>query len=208
MCHYWAETGETELLGADPKDVNCLERKLILSKADRQKCWRDGDGEHEVTFAINLVTGELRLYKGPRAGADEWKKSFSYLKWLTGTIDWLHWGTDKTIAWVDDLKTGRWVTAPKESRQLRSYLLVPWVAAGMLTKWEGAVSVTHWPRYPLAAPPRRIRPARFTGLQMLEHLEDLRWSVEHPEETNPTEEWCRYCNSRRDCPAVWTEQGN
>lgn len=198
-----------DMPGADPKDIDCLERKLMLSKADRQRCWTDGDGEHETTFAIRLVDAELRLYDGHRELADWWKKGADPREWLTGSIDWLHWGTCKTVAWVDDLKTGRWITAPKDSRQLRSYLLVPWVRAGMRLDWEGVVSVTHWPRYPLSAPPRRIRPARFTGLDMMEHLDDLRWAVSHPDETNATEEWCRYCPARSGCEAVWTiDEGN
>lgn len=130
---------------------------------------------------------------------DAWKKSFNANHYLTGTIDWLQLGNEETLPWVDDLKTGRWPVDPKTSKQLLSYLLVPWTLAGSpLIGWEGVVSITQWPKYPLGKLPKRSS-HRVSGLELAEHLEDLRWAMNSPDVANPTEEHCRFCPCRTNC---------
>jgi hypothetical protein len=197
---------------ASEKDCNTFGRKLIKSGTRREKYWPPGEGEHEITFALDLETLKLELYDGPREGADDWKAAFDPKKYLTGTIDWVHWGTAETLPWVDDLKTGHWPPNPKESRQLRSYLLVLWVKAGCPRKWKGVVSITQWEKYPLNGKPKR-KAARLTALDMESHLQDLRYAVARPDEVNPTpdvyNEWgdveemsaCTFCDCREEHPA-------
>lgn len=199
--------------GAAAKDVKLLREKLQITGVDRNTVWPPEEGQHEVTFALHLDTLALHLYEGCRDGADAWKKEWDRAQYLTGTIDWLRWSATESTAWVDDLKTGHWPPDPKESRQLRSYLLVPWVQAGAQTDWRGLVTITHWEKYPKAGRPKRYK-ARFTGLDMFEHLQDLRWAVEHPDEVNClpdtyTEDGqvdelspCTWCDCRVEIPGV------
>ena len=128
---------------------------------------------------------------------DDWKLRFPADKWLTGTIDYLR--HDR----LDDLKTGRWPVSVK-SKQLRSYAMLPWCEAGCPDDWEFLVSITQWPRYPLTGLPTRTYD-QVTGGQMKMHLADLRYLVEHPSETNPTEEGCLFCDCRPGCPE-WTNK--
>jgi hypothetical protein len=121
-----------------------------------------------------LATAKLLIHKGKRKHVDRWKKRFDRATWLTGSIDWLyHDGR------IDDLKTGAWPVDPEDNKQLLSYSLVPWIKAGMPLMWEREVTITQWPRYPLPNPPTKIA-SRVTGLQLMEHLEDLRWSARNP----------------------------
>lgn len=183
LVHHWIETGDAEPEWASEKDRDLLGRKLMLSGTRREKYWRLGDGEHEVTFAIHLETAQLRMYRGARELADWWKAGADPKEWLTGTVDWLHWGGEKTVPWIDDLKTGRFAPLPKKSKQLRSYALVPWIKAGMPLKYEVALSITHWEKYPLNGRPKR-KAHRVSGLELMEHLEDVRFAVEHPSYVN------------------------
>lgn len=206
LCHWWKEHGSTEMPGASPADVKCLEKKLVLSGVEREQWWPGGD--HEVTFSISLLTedptrGGLSLWRGPRELADQWKKSFDSFH-LTGTIDLLDWGDRSTTAWVDDLKTGRWPVDPATSAQLRSYALVPWIAAGCPMAWDGLVSITQWERYPLVGLPVRTY-HQLSSLDLMEHLELLRWAAEHPDEVNPDDEACRFCDCKPLCPA-WVDE--
>ncbi len=197
LCHWWCETGETDPEWADPKDIKCLEKKILLSGIDRDEWWEPGKGHHEVTFALRLHDGELLT---PPAGMnrDDWKAGFPSNGYLTGTIDWLatHYGG----AIVDDLKTGRWPVDPATSLQLRSYALVPWVRAGRPMEWDGVVSVTQWERYPLDGLPRRTFHS-LSALDLAEHLGDLQHAVAHPGELNPNDDNCRFCDCKQTCPA-------
>jgi hypothetical protein len=211
LLHHWKETGDAAPEWASDKDVKCLLKKLKQSGTRREFYWVPGEGEHEVTFALNLDTTDFEVYQGPREGADEWKLKWEPGLYLTGTADWLHWGSADTLPWVDDLKSSHWAPHPRDLKQLRSYLLVTWVADGMPTKWMGVVSVTQWERYPLGERPKR-KSVELSGLDMAAHLEDLRYAVEHPEEVNVTldvvnergeiEEMskCVFCSCREDLP--------
>lgn len=175
----------------------------------RADWWPRGQGEHEVSFAIELFTLELHLFHGARRDAEKWKAKWDPRRHLTGTIDWIRWSD-----WIDDLKTGHWPIDPATSKQLRSYALVPWLRDGRSSRWEGWVSITQWERYPLDGLPKR-KGARLTALDLEEHLADLRWAVEHPTEANPEAiyvgPWdpntplspCAFCECREPLPANW-----
>jgi hypothetical protein len=201
LAHHWVETGETAGCG-DPRDVQLLEEKIVLSGICREDWW--SDGRHEVSFAINLLTGEVLDYEDRGDGwqnRDDWKASFKGSEWLTGTIDYLYENGS-----VDDLKTGAWKVDPATSGQLRSYALYPWMRVGMPLDWRSTVSITSWPKYPKHAPPTREY-HELTGFDLLDHLEDLRWAATHPDEVNPSDEGCRYCDAKPNCPAWADNQG-
>lgn len=174
MLHHYVETGVADPPWASKADIKTLEKKIFLSGIEREAYWPAAEGRSEVTFAIELETATLIVFPGPRDGADWWKTLFDPLRYLTGTIDWLyHDGR------ISDLKTGAWPVDPEEHKQLLSYSLVPWIAAGMPFAWEREVDITQWGRYPLPALPVR-KYWKVTGLRLMEHLEDLRWAVAHP----------------------------
>lgn len=198
--HYYKETGE---LRGSEKHVALLRRKIERSGFNRDEWWKPGTGQHEVTFAIHLNSTQLLTTEMEGGAADRWKKEFS-AEWLTGTIDWYVPEAPGTPAWIDDLKTGRWPVDWRTSRQLKSYALVPWIRAGRPTSWGCYVSITQWPAYPLEAPPTRTG-GNISGLDLLEHLEDLRWAVAHPEEANAgvgsVGNPCAFCPNREEHPA-------
>lgn len=207
LVHWWKETGDTRPDFAKARDSATLEKKIDKSGVVRDEWWPEGTGVHEYTFALQPSTLELRIHAGPRAQADQWKKSFGYTEWLTGTLDWYEPpGLDD--ARVDDLKTGAWPVWAKWSKQLRSYALVPWVQEGCPTKWTCRTSITRWPRYPLAGLPTRHWHT-LTGFDMMEHLSDVRWTLSHPSEVNvvPADEEtgkmspCSGCECREPFPA-------
>lgn len=184
---------------ADDRDCALLEKKVLATGIKRHEWWPPSYGRHEVTFAVNLKTLSLCEYTGSRDGADAWKKRFGPA-WLTGTIDWEGRLPYEGTPWIDDLKTGRWPVHP-DSKQLLSYGLYPWLKAERSKSWGCARSITQWPKYPIAALPIRTWGTPMCGLDMEEHVDDLRYSLEHPTETNPTEEGCRFCDCRPVCPA-------
>jgi hypothetical protein len=186
--------------GADPKEVATLEKKILLSGIEREKWWTGG--QHEVTFALNLRTLDvLEFGGGGYQTRDEWKKGFEGLEyWLTGSIDYLY-----DNGGVNDLKTGAWPVYAATSKQLRSYALYPWVKAGCPLKgWNPPLEIDWWQRYRLDALPIRSG-VETSGFELRDHLEDLRWASEHPEEVNPGDEQCRWCDSRPLCPA-WRDE--
>ncbi len=198
LAHWWKETGESDPDWADPRDVKCLERKLFLSGIKREEWW--SGGEHEVTFALDLATLELHEYgegKGEQfLTRDKWKEQWSGMPgWLTGTIDYL-WPDGS----INDLKTGAWPVDPWTSKQLRSYALHPWVKAGRPPRWNVLLGIDWWQKYPQNGLPIRTE-ALTSGFELHDHLEDLRWASEHPEEVNPGDEQCRWCESKPLCPA-------
>jgi hypothetical protein len=196
--HHWKETGDTDPPWADSRDTLVLEKKLVLTGLDETRDTLWAGGAHEVTFAVHLPTGSRQRYSGPRAGADAWKAEFALLpnarEWLTGTIDYLY--PDGS---VDDLKTGAWPVHPAESGQLLSYMLLPWLELGAPLRFEGDASITQWPKYPLAGvPTRTYHPV--TGIDMMDHLDNLRHAVTSSEVT-PSDEGCRFCDCKLKCPA-------
>ncbi len=200
LVHSWKETGEMDPRFR-PADRLCLATKLERTGVTREVYWPGG--HHELTFAINLETASPLLHD-PATGipADPWKSTFDPTKFLTGTIDWWNWNVDGDGDVLDDLKTGRWPVDAKTSRQLRSYALLPWVMAGRPDDYSILTSITQWPRYPMAGKPTRTFHA-LSGGDLEDHLDDLRWAVAHPNEVNPTEEGCRFCECKPGCPS-WT----
>jgi hypothetical protein len=202
------ESGEIQ--GGTEKDRRCLEKKLTESGIKRDEWWPRENSEHEATFAIEIsqdiagIAGRVQLWQPAyRLSRDEWKKAHQG-NWITGSIDWLDWGDRRCMAHIDDLKTGRWLTNPATSKQLRSYALLPWLLAGRPMNWDGIVSITHWPRYPLHALPTRTSHV-LSAFDLMEHLEDLAWAVSHPDEVNPGHDACMFCPCRVNCPA-WASE--
>lgn len=214
--HHWKETGETTHPGCDPRDSDALEKKLVLSGVTREEWWPQ-PGMHEVSFAMRVFPGttnngkrlrdntlpETRLHLREYGPADPWKAQFDPRTHLTGSIDWVDLGGDET-AYVDDLKTGRWPVHAETSKQLRSYALVPWILMGMPGAWDGLVSITQWPKYPLAGKPMRTY-YTLTSEDLMEHLEAVRWAMASPDEVKRDEDACRFCNAKPNCPAWQSE---
>lgn len=176
---------------ADERDSLLLTKKIEATGIVRADWWPDG-GYHEVTFAVEVFAEGLAEYIGDRAGADAWKKQFDPRRYLTGTIDYWRPG------WIDDLKTGRWPVHPS-TRQLLSYALYDWLALGRPDSWECERTITQWPKYPIAKPPVRSHGPLMADLDIREHLDNLRYALTH-DDKNPTEEYCRFCDSRSCCP--------
>ncbi len=172
LLHLWVETGE---------EHPAVARKILSSGFRREEYWPPGQGEHEVTFAINLRTLELQRpsAKVAKTAGDEWKTRFDPALWLTGTMDWL--GVDSGVDWVDDLKTGNWPVDPLTG-QLLSYALVPWILKGRPeSDYQVQRSITWWPWYPLSAWPKRTWADPANALDLLCHVQDLRYAAENPD---------------------------
>ncbi len=183
--------------GALAADIKCLQKKLVLSGIKRDEWWPPGQGEHEVTFALNLETLLLQWYQGSKTEGDTWKAAFyASPTWLTGTADWVLKAPGFVA--VDDLKTGRWPVEAQDNKQLLTYALPFWIAEGCPARYTVQNSITQWPRYPLDGLPKRNW-GHATGLDMALHLEDLRWALAHPGEANPERENCMFCESKSFC---------
>ncbi len=161
---------------------------------EREHFWPTGRGEHEPTYALELGTGVARKCP-PGVDRDAWKRQYPLRTWLTGSPDW-----ETSEGGIDDLKTGRYPPSPEGNRQLLSYALFSWALAGRPLDWEVAVSITHWPRYPLNILPWRAV-ALVSGLDLAEHLEDLRDAAANPYTLVPSAQSCTYCPSRAHCKA-------
>ncbi len=184
------------MAGASKADVACLEKKLVLSGINRDDYWPSGKGEHEVTFAIDLASLTVIWHEGPREEADGWKvRAGRESRWLTGTVDWV-----EPDGRLDDLKTGGWPVSPHGNKQLYSYALPWWVELGRPLVYRRELTITQWPRYPLNGLPE-VKTAHVTGLQLMSHLADLRYSLSNPHEANPGIETCRFADCKSQCEA-------
>lgn len=122
-----------------------LDRAAVL---DREALYPAEDGQHEVSYAIDVLTWEVStalLEKEDDRTA--WKLAQGDAC-ITGTADWV--GTDLGRPWVDDLKTGH-NPPDAESYQNQGYGL----ALYLLTKEYPVLSSTHFPRYPKGEKARR-----------------------------------------------------
>jgi hypothetical protein len=204
LAHHFVETGETDPAWGDPRDIQLLEEKILLSGIRREDYWRRG--RHEVTFAIHLPTETVYEYgvtpnpslSNETLDRDEWKLRYAGPEYLTGTIDYLY--DDGSVT---DLKTGSWEVNPETSKQLRSYGLFPWLKAGKPLGWDRVLSIDTWKKYPKHALPTRSGVV-VTGFELMDHLEDLKWAATHPGEVVPGDEQCRFCDCKPNCPA-WKE---
>ncbi len=197
LAHHFVETGETDPEWGDPRDIQLLEEKILLSGINREDYWIGG--RHEVTFAVQLISEQVLEYHPEEHeggfSRDEWKAMFNAPEWLTGTIDYLY--DDGSVT---DLKTGSWEVNPETSKQLRSYGLLPWLKAGKPLRWDRTLSIDTWKKYPKHALPTRSGVV-VSGLELMDHLEDLKWAATHPGEVNPTDEACLFCDCKPNCPA-------
>lgn len=194
LCHTWKETGE--IRGGSESHRATLARKLAESGVRREDWWNELEGEHEVTFAVNLEAGTAERFSGSHDDADAWKKRFDSRRYLTGTIDWV--GSHRGDDWVDDLKTG-FLKDVNELRQVHSYSMALWMLRGKPRKYRCHRSLTHWRKYPLHGHPERHWGRPLTALDLRLHLEDLRYAVANIGEANVSDEGCRFCESRTTC---------
>lgn len=193
LVHHWMETGDSSPEWARPSHVALLARKLEASGVRREDWWRGG--VHESTWALNLRTLDLQRHTGGPNTRDEWKEAFDPLEWLTGTIDWSM--VDPLRA--DDLKTG-WCPEVRYNKQLLSYGLFLWFNSGC-TGDTVDLSITHWPKYPIAAPPKRYSWVA-TSVDLECHLADLQFSMANSDleiYDGSGNGYCRFCESKKHC---------
>lgn len=197
LVHHWAETGRVDLKSASKADIKCLQDKLELTGIKRDTYWpKATGGQHEMTFAYNLLTLEVRWYEGKRAGADDWKGELREdHQWMTATVDWV----EPYPGRIDDLKTGRWPVEAEDNKQLLSCAMAWWLEAGRPQEYSRPLSITQWPRYPKHGLPA-VNYGNASALDLEAHLQDLRWSLDHPDETNVDFDSCRFCDGKPNCP--------
>lgn len=205
MVHYWKETGEFR--GPDKRTESALRRAIDTSGIRRLELW-PGEGVHEQAVAVR-VDGTRTIQSSHPTGVEELQR------WVTGTGDYYHFFIDGEL-WVDDLKTGKWYDDPENpdvnrfpqdprSTQLRLYAL----AIATLLSYRGNVhvSITHWPRLPVA---RRHRlPARYWTFYTWDELEAFYGELEQlyrDAEAGKAGHFnlvpgdhCRFCPSLRSC---------
>lgn len=196
--HYVKETG---LIPEHRKDDGPFTRKAVILLEERETYWPAGMGRHEVSFAYDVITGEVRvLMSGTDDERKAWKESQSDAC-VVGTSDWVGRAFDDVLH-VDDLKTGHQEPNP-ESHQNMFYSLV---AATLKGEENVVMSSTHFPRYPVAHRPNRI----FAGDEFYARNVDgfktmLRKAHEvYKRERRPKYEagpyQCAYCPVKEKCP--------
>lgn len=199
MAHSWKETGKVKPHKSYPGHAKTFAKKLFLSEIDRNEYWPKGRGRHEVTFAVNLKTLEVVWYTGKREGADKWKEPYQDSKeWVSGTIDWVV-EKDGKLVLLGDLKTGRWPVEVEGNKQLYTYALPFWIAAGRPLKWKIKLRIEQWPRYPLNGLPQ-LSYSSVTGIELRLHLEELREALSNPV-ARPDYETCMFCDGKSNCEA-------
>lgn len=147
--HTVKETGEVPVHRAVPPDAPFLRKAQIL-REERQELWPDGAGAHEVSFAYNVLTNEVKVSSvAGKEAQDTWKGAFDE-DHVVGTSDWVGWHVGTLH--IDDLKTGRQEPDP-ESFQNMFYAM----CASIVAKVDDVVlSSTHFPRYPVRGRPNRL----------------------------------------------------
>ena len=204
--HAWKETGEF------PDTENARSRKayddrlkvLEDSGLTRGKLWPPS-GQHERAVGLCTVTGELDEFWAPTSdGRDVWKLAKDD-RWVVGTCDYDCGVLERW--WVDDLKTGREVSAdPLELAQMRFY--ATWFA--LRYKTPVLVSLTHWPRSPASAPPKRIFAKRpwsvLDAEEFVETLEKARLAIARSRGLKVADarpgSHCSWCPTMERCPEL------
>lgn len=201
--HSWMETGVVE----EGENKRHLEKRIRLSGVKREELWPNLT--HEVPFAYNLVTDEVRRYPTTppppgftlRSHKDAWKAAFSN-EWMVGTVDGV--GELLDSWWTDDLKTGRAVHWNDYRWQQSSYAI-------MVSKWKydallsGRSTITHWPRYPVAGKPFRSGAVLDEAYlkKSLQSLKDLRARILAADPASLREgDQCYFCPSKGGCPEL------
>lgn len=205
VCHEWSETG---IIPANEAYAKTLVRKIRESKMDRLRQW-PAEGEHEVALAYNVVTGRAVRCRPPTGSGREyrenWKAGFD-LEWVTGTLDYV-WELIGT-PWVDDLKTGRFLSSTEHEAQ-QSFYALAWGLVKYGEIVETRSTLTHWPKYPLQAGPRRYGSVftvehltRFARklAALRERVLDYQRRRTHKNLRLVVGEWCRFCPSKSACP--------
>lgn len=217
MVHHWVQTGEIK--GRDTRSENAFKKAIHLSEIDRLALWPAG-GHHEQALSVRV--------DGVReASRDDTVRE----GWITGHYDYSYWLWQDEL-WIDDLKTGKYYPNPlpglpgwdpdldtgenrfpqdPDSPQLTTYAL----GLAELLSYTGPVnvSVTHWPRLPLAR--RHTSPVRFwvkhSREDLLVHwsaLENTYRETKHNERAMLGHEdslilvsgdHCRFCPARANC---------
>lgn len=202
MVHGWKETGTIEVVNGRKNLVPLFEKKIRESGVRREEWW-PATMTHEVALAVKPFQVYAE-HRGTREEKDAWKAGQSD-EWATGTLDGFDWMFD--VLWVDDLKTGRFVSLEEYEEQLRFYAL----GASRVLGYSGPVNVTltHWPRYPVIGKPQRFgRVIEQDELNWFEkRLVDLRDSILRAKEDRAklelfAGEHCTFCRSRSVCPEV------
>lgn len=206
LVHRWKETGE---ISGAPKRVCTAFRTAIRASGIDRLCYWPRGGTHERSVAIKL-DGSRQVVN--RLGPEDLEAYSAAVGWLIGTPDF-YWTLIDGELWVDDLKTGKWYDDPENpgtnrfpqdprSTQLRAYAL----AIAALTGYSGptTVSITHWPRLPVAR--RHALPVRYSTRYTQSELESF-WGTLEKLWQNYTAglgtvypgEHCRFCPSRNYC---------
>ena len=216
--HSWVETG---LLPED-RDGELLGRKIDKSGTSRRKLWPE-EGDHELAMAYDVLSGTVATCvvppgKDKRDYQNEWKSAFDD-RWIVGTLDFAMELLGRP--WVDDLKTGRSVDWRQYAGQQSMYCLM-YTGHKYGEIRDCRSTLTHWPKYPIANPPRRIgSDLSVDYLQGFKHkLVQLRDDIlgarsrsgsggVEAQEVNKVLSYgahCRFCPSRAACPKFGQEQ--
>ena len=155
-----------------------------------------------MALAYNVVSGVARTYGEADSAQtkDEWKASFDD-EWIVGTLDYGQVIFD--TPWVDDLKTGRFVTWEDYEKQQTFYCAAySLVAMGAVVDTRS--TLTHWPRYPVYKKPSRfgylLEAAELKAF--LKSLKEFRnQALAQKPSDLVTGEHCRFCPSRGNCSA-------
>lgn len=155
-----------------------------------------------MAVAYNVVSGAARAYvaENETLDKDAWKAAFND-EWIVGTLDYGQVIFD--TPWVDDLKTGRFVTWEDYAAQQTFYCGVySLLAVGSIVDTRS--TLTHWPRYPVGKRPNRfgylIEEAELKGF-LKSLLEFRNQALAQRPSSLVTGEHCRFCPSRGNCSA-------
>ncbi len=217
LAHHWKAAGLVVPVAGYPRHPRALKNRLSSltptssPSALREELWPSG-GEHEVGVAVSALYASVGSIQGPPAAVDAWK-ALQPDDRVTGTLDYHGLLLDEP--WVDDLKTGRVAPSPR-SAQLWLYGLATF-RLHLGSPDRIITSITHWPRYPATAAPKRIWGSisrdellRFERVLKLkyERLLELRsQALRSPTDFDyktlrPSEDRCRFCPSRVTCPVA------
>lgn len=201
MVHGWKETGKVEVVNGRKNLVPLFEKKLKQTGVRREQWWPESM-VHETAIAVKPFEAYAQMQGGTKDEKEAWKAAFGE-DWATGTDDGYDWMFD--VLWIDDLKTGRFVTEEDYIEQRRFYAL----GISRLLDYRGPVNVTltHWPRYPVTSLPQRfgrvIEQDELNDFEkrLLKLRDDIRRAREDKSRlvVVPGEEQCVFCPSRKRC---------
>lgn len=207
--HGWKETGQFPETDNARTQKAYSDRLQILAESkykSREGLWSSA-GTHERAVALAVIDGVPRLeeYLAPNAdGRDAWKMSKDD-RYCVGTCDYD--GELLERWWVDDLKTGREVPDnPLDLAQMRFYATY----FALRERTSVMVSLTHWPRSPASAPPKRKFAKKpwtlFDAEEFVETLEKARRSILRSRGLKVADarvgEHCSWCPSMERCPEL------